>query len=66
MTTLTLVAFILVASAASAFAQSGAPYTIDNFDFANGVRIETPRVQPIKRCSRPAQVNASRTSNQTA
>src|SRR5687768_4795702 len=66
MTKLALVAFILITSAVSAFAQSGAAYTIDNFDFANGVRIETPRLQPIKRGARAARLNASRTSNQTS
>lgn len=42
MTKVALVAFVLITSAVSALAQSGTSYTIDNFDFANGVRIETP------------------------
>ena len=42
MTKVALVAFVLITSAVSALAQSGTPYTIDNFDFANGVRIESP------------------------
>ncbi len=42
MTKVALVTFVLIISAVSALAQGGTPYTIDNFDFANGVRIETP------------------------
>lgn len=40
-----LVAALLLITAASAFAQNGSGgsgYRVDNFDFANGVRIETP------------------------
>lgn len=66
MTKLALVAFILITSAVPAIAQSGASYTIDNFDFANGVRIETPRVQPIKRGARRSRLNVSRASNQAS
>lgn len=55
----TLVAALLIASAASALAQ-GASYTIDNFDFANGVRIETPRLQASKRPARRAKLTASK------
>ena len=64
MTKLALVAFILITSAVPAIAQSGAPYTIDNFDFANGVRIETPPVQPIKRGTRRSRLNVSGAANQ--
>ena len=64
MTKLALVAFILIISAVPAIAQNSAPYTIDNFDFANGVRIETPRVQPIKRGARRSRLNVSGASNQ--
>jgi soluble lytic murein transglycosylase-like protein len=62
MTKLALVAFILITAAVPAIAQSGAAYTIDNFDFANGVRIETPRVEPIKRGVRRSRLNVSRTN----
>lgn len=64
MTKLALVAFLLITSAVSASAQSGAAYTIDNFDFADGVRIETPRAQPIKRGARRHRLNVSGTTNQ--
>jgi soluble lytic murein transglycosylase-like protein len=60
MKTVSLVVVILIASASTAFAQGGATYTIDNFDFANGVRVETPRL-PVnsKRASRRARLNAA-------
>ena len=60
MKTVSLVVVILIASASAAFAQGGATYTIDNFDFANGVRVETPRL-PVnsKRASRRARLAAS-------
>ena len=62
-----LIIVLLIASAATALAQSSAGYTIDNFDFANGVRIETPRVQVnSKRSSRRARLNASKGLNQTS
>lgn len=64
MTKLALVAFILITSAVSAFAQSGAAYTIDNFDFANGVTVETPRAQPLKRGTRRRPLGVSGTTNQ--
>lgn len=57
MTRFTLVTVLLVTSAAPAMAQSGSSYTIDNFDFANGVRIETPSAKGSSR----GRLNASRT-----
>lgn len=56
-----LVAVLLIASAAHAFAQSSS-YTIDNFDFANGVRVETHPKPAAKTASRRARSNASRNS----
>jgi len=38
---------VLVISAVSAAAQS--PYQVDNFDFANGVQVHRPQVEPIKK-----------------
>lgn len=55
----TLIAALLIASAASADAQSGASYTIDNFDFAHGVRIETPQQPSSKRASRRTRLNVA-------
>ena len=39
-----IVAFVFV-SAAAALGQTGAGYRVDNFDFVNGVRVETPKTQ---------------------
>ena len=67
MKTLTLVVVILIASAASAFAQNGTGYTIDNFDFANGVRVETaPRPTSSKRSLRRARLSVSREPKQAS
>lgn len=64
MTKAALVAFILLTSAVSALAQSGAPYTIDNFDFANGVRIKTPAVhKPANSARRLTRLTSSRRSS---
>ncbi len=55
-----LTILVLLAALAPAAAQSGGSYTIDNFDFANGVRVEMP--QPLarsKRMSRRARLSAS-------
>jgi soluble lytic murein transglycosylase-like protein len=65
MTKIALVVVFLIASAVPALAQSGSSYTIDNFDFANGVRIETPP-QPAKTASRRGRLNASRNSTPAA
>ena len=59
MTRLAPIALLLITSAASAVAQSGT-YTIDNFDFANGVRVEVPR-SPANNRSRRVRLNVSRT-----
>ena len=42
---------IIIASAWSAAAQTPARYQVDNFDFANAVRIQTPKVESAKRLS---------------
>lgn len=65
MTKVALVFFVLITSAVSALAQSGSEYTIDNFDFANGVRIETPAAQkPVRTSRRFTRLTSSRISNQ--
>jgi soluble lytic murein transglycosylase-like protein len=46
---LTLFVALLLLSAPAAFAQNTAGYRFDNFDFANGVRVETPAAPtPLK------------------
>src|SRR5687768_8642831 len=40
---------IITISAVSAAAQTSSGYQVDNFDFANAVKIETPKVDPIKK-----------------
>lgn len=61
MKTFLLTVALLLAATTPAVAQSGAGYTVDNFDFANGVRIETPAPPAgSKRLSRRARSNASR------
>lgn len=62
MTKFARVAVFLIASAVPAFAQGGSSYTIDNFDFANGVRIETPPKPAVKSASRRGRLNAVRNS----
>lgn len=65
MTKAALVFFVLITSAVSALAQSGSEYTIDNFDFANGVIIETPAARkPANTSRRLNRLNNSRTPNQ--
>ena len=51
---LTFFVALLLLSASSSFAQNGASYRFDNFDFANGVRVETPAV-PV-----PAKVSGKK------
>ena len=46
MKTFSLAVAIVFASAITAFAQGGPGYRFDNFDFTNGVRIETPAPRP--------------------
>lgn len=55
MTKVALVAFLLITSAVTAAAQSGGSYTIDNFDFANGVRVEIPTAAANKGALRRAR-----------
>lgn len=62
MTRLTLIAVVLFTSALTAFAQGGNGYTIDNFDFANGVSVEVPRPPDTKTSSRRNRLSASRTA----
>ncbi|HET6670825.1 MAG TPA: lytic transglycosylase domain-containing protein [Pyrinomonadaceae bacterium] len=65
MTKAALVFFVLIISAVSALAQSGSEYTIDNFDFANGVRIEIPAARkPASTPRRLTRLTASRISKQ--
>jgi soluble lytic murein transglycosylase-like protein len=67
MTKAALVFFVLLTSAVSALAQSGTEYTIDNFDFANGVRIETPAARkPASTSRKLTRLTASRVSNRVA
>ena len=47
---------VLVLSAIPVFAQAGNAYTIDNFDFANGVRVELPPA-PARSASRRTRLN---------
>ncbi|HKR61258.1 MAG TPA: lytic transglycosylase domain-containing protein [Pyrinomonadaceae bacterium] len=63
MTKLVLLIVLLLTFAAPVFAQSGTPYTIDNFDFANAVRVETPAARPMKSASRRTRLN-TRTETQ--
>ena len=60
MTRLALITVVLLTSAFTAFAQGGNAYTIDNFDFANGVNIEVPRPAEARTPSRRNRLNASR------
>lgn len=54
-----LAATILLASVPAVLAQGGGSYTVDNFDFANSVRIETPQVQsPSRQLSRKTRLKA--------
>jgi hypothetical protein len=59
-----LVTFLLIVSAGPALAQSSAAYTIDNFDFVNGVRIETAAPRKPTGSSRRTRLSGSRTSVQ--
>lgn len=65
MTKVALVALVLFTSAVPTLAQSSTPYLIDNFDFVNGVRIETPSVrQPARTPRRLTRPTALRVPNQ--
>src|SRR4030095_16283622 len=41
----TFTAAFLFVSGATALGQTGAGYRVDNFDFVNGIRVETPKTQ---------------------
>jgi len=43
---LSIAVTLLLASVAPALAQNGSGYTVDNFDFANGVRILIAEAKP--------------------
>ena len=60
-----LIVALLLTFATPVFAQSGTAYTIDNFDFANGVRVETPPARQTKSGSRRTRLNARIESNAT-
>jgi soluble lytic murein transglycosylase-like protein len=47
---------VALSSAVAASAQTDASYRVDNFDFANGVRIETPPQPSVKRNTRLGKV----------
>lgn len=65
MTKVALVALVLFTSAVPTLAQSSITYLIDNFDFANGVRIETPSVRrPAKTSRRLTRPTALRVPSQ--
>lgn len=65
MTKAALFALILIASAFPALAQSGSSYTIDNFDFVNGVRIAEPKLEVNgKRIGRRSRNSRLRSINQ--
>ena len=53
---LTIFAF----SASSAAAQTSSAYQVDNFDFANAVKIETPKVESQKKLPRTKRLTTSR------
>ncbi len=56
-----LVAVLLSVSALQVFAQGGSGYRFDNFDFATGVRLETPKPIPlVPRQSRKKRILTSR------
>jgi hypothetical protein len=55
---------VLLALASTAMAQSGPGYTVDNFDFANAVRVETPPA-PTPKTSKLARKLVSRRVNYT-
>src|SRR5207247_409486 len=58
MKALTLLA-LLFGCALSVAAQTDGPYSVDNFDFANGIRIEKPApLRPIKRGKRGKSAKA--------
>lgn len=60
MKTFALVITLILGSAVTALAQAGGPYQFDNFDFANGIRIEQPvQSQAAKRNRRPRGVSAA-------
>jgi soluble lytic murein transglycosylase-like protein len=51
---------IITSSAFSAFAQSSSIYQVDNFDFANAVQIQTPKVDPPKNQASSKRLTTSR------
>jgi soluble lytic murein transglycosylase-like protein len=58
---------VLVLANAAVFAQAPVPYRVDNFDFANGVRVETPPAATLnKRRPRKLISNTSLSYNRTA
>src|SRR5215207_4445302 len=55
---------IIAAFASSAAAQSASSYQVDNFDFANAVHIQTPKVDPPKKLA-PATKRLTSSRNYT-
>src|SRR2546426_9366927 len=57
MKTFVLVLTFIVGSAVPALAQGGGPHQLDNFDFANGIRIEQPLLSPRAKATKRIRGN---------
>jgi len=57
MKTFVLVLTFIVGSAVPALAQGGGPHQLDNFDFANGIRIEQPLLSPRAKANKRIRGN---------
>src|SRR5215213_6942803 len=54
---------IIGASAGSSAGQTPSPYQVDNFDFANAVRIQPPKVEPAKTTKRLVRLTSQQLIN---
>ncbi len=63
---LTLATLILIASGVASFAQTPISYRVDNFDFANAVRIELPPVQVVPAKTSRKNLRAGRAASAEA
>jgi hypothetical protein len=54
-----LIFALTLAAAANCFAQNASAYQVDNFDFANGVKIEVPNRSAAKKFSGPRKLTSS-------